>query len=92
MLIGGVVEDQLDDDLQAALVRGLQEFLEIIQRPIARMHGDVVGDVVAIVLQRRREERQQPETGHAQALQVIQLFVQACESRRRRPRCRHKTT
>ena len=79
MLIGRVVEDQLDDHLQAAVVRGMQERLEIIQHTVTRMHRDVVGDVVAIIFQRRRKKRQQPETGHAQTLEEIQLLAQALE-------------
>ena len=78
--------------LQAALVRGLQERLEIVQRAVARVDVDVVGDVVPVVFERRRKERQQPETGDAQALQVVELLGAGHESRRCRRHCRRKTT
>ena len=77
MLVGRVIDDQLDDHLDAALVRGGQKRLEVGQRAVARMHVPVVGDVVAVVFQRRREERQQPETRDAEILQVIELLRQA---------------
>ena len=53
MLIGRVVENQLDHHPHAPLVRSLEECPEVLQRAIARMHVDVIGDVVAIVLERR---------------------------------------
>ena len=43
------------------------------------MHVEVVGDVVAVVAQGRREERQQPDAGDAQILQVVELLDQALE-------------
>ena len=33
----------------------------------------VIGDVVAVVAQRRRIERQQPDRGHAEVLQIVEL-------------------
>ena len=57
----------------------MQECLEIIQHTVTRMHRHVVGDIVAIIFQRRRKKRQQPETGHAQTLEEIQLLAQAFE-------------
>ena len=54
--------------------------LEVIQRAVARMHARIVGDVVAVVPQRRREERQQPEAGDAQVLEVVELLDQARKS------------
>jgi len=77
MLIGRVVQDQLDDDAQTAIVRGLQEILEVIEVPVARMNIDVIGDVVTVVSQWRGEEGQQPETRHAKVSKVVELFVQS---------------
>jgi hypothetical protein len=39
----------------------------------------VVGDVVAVVAAGRRIERQQPQRGDAELLQVAELFGQSCE-------------
>ncbi len=76
MLVGGVVDDQLDQHLHAALVRRVEERAEVVQGAVARVDADVVGDVVAVVAQRRGEERQQPEAGDAQVLQVVELLDQ----------------
>ena len=57
VLIRRVVNDQLDHDLHVALMRCGQELLEIRQRSIAWIHIQVVRDIIAIVPQRRREER-----------------------------------
>ena len=74
MLIGRVVDDQLDEDLDVPLVRRLDERLEGVERPVLRVDVPVVGDVVPVVAERRGEERQQPQAGDAEALQVIQLL------------------
>ena len=49
MLIGGVVDDQLGDDADAAAVRLLDEPIEVGERAVARMDVLVVRDVVAVV-------------------------------------------
>ena len=79
MLVGGVVDDQLGDDADAARVRLVDEALEVVQRAVARMDVLVVGDVVAVVAQRRRIERQQPERVDAELLEVVELLRQAGE-------------
>ena len=53
VLIGGVIQDELDDDAQPARVRLLQERLEVLQRAVARMDARVVGDVIPIVAEGR---------------------------------------
>ena len=76
MLVGGVVDDELDEHLDVAIVRGADERLEVAQRAVARMHVPIVGDVVAVVLQRRGEKGEQPEAGDPEALQVVELLRQ----------------
>ena len=72
VLIGGVVDDQLDHDLHVALVGGVEELLEIVQGAVGGIDVDVVGDVVAVVAQGRGKERQEPEAGDAEVLQVVE--------------------
>src|SRR5450432_2011471 len=43
------------------------------------MHAGVVRDIVAVIAQRRWEERKQPDAGYAQVLKVIQLLREAFE-------------
>ena len=50
------------------------ERLEVLERAVAGVHAPVVGDVVAVVFERRREERQDPQAGDAEPLQVIELL------------------
>ena len=52
---------------------------EVVERAVGRVDVGVVGDVVAVVAQRRRIERQQPEGGDAQVLQVVELLRQPAE-------------
>ena len=53
--------------------------LEVAQRAVVRVDVGVVGDVVAVVAQRRGIERQQPDRGDAEVLQVVELRGQAAE-------------
>ena len=55
------------------------EALEVGERAVARMDVLVIRDVVAVVAQRRRIERQQPDRVHAKALEVIELLGEAGE-------------
>ena len=79
MLVGGVVHDQIGDDAQPAAVGGLDEGLEVLERAVGGLDAQVIGDVVAVVAQRRGVGGQQPDGGHAQLLQVVELLDQAAE-------------
>jgi hypothetical protein len=80
VLVGGVVDDQLGDHAQAAPVRLAHEGAEVAQRAVVGVDVVVVGDVVAVVAQRRRVERQQPDRVDAQVLDVVELLGQAAKS------------
>ena len=54
VLVGGVVERQVDDDAHVALVRLRDELAELVERAELGEDRAVVGDVVAAVAQRRR--------------------------------------
>jgi hypothetical protein len=77
VLIRSVIDDQFRDDAQAASMRLFEEALEIVEVAVDRVDGAVVGDVISIVAQRRRVERQQPESGDAEVLEIVELFDQA---------------
>jgi hypothetical protein len=79
VLVGAVVEDQLGDHAQAAAMRLAQQHLEVAQRAVGVVDGGIVGDVVAVVAQRRRIERQQPQRGDAEVAQVIEPLREAPE-------------
>ena len=79
MLVAGVVHHEVDDDLDALVVRLVEQSLEVVERADLGEHVDVVGDVVAAVTQRRGEERRDPETVDAEPVQVVELLAQAVE-------------
>ncbi len=60
-------------------MRLAHEVGEILAAAVVGMHIAVVGDIVAVVFQRRRIKRQQPYRIHPQALDVVELFRQALE-------------
>ena len=79
VLIRGVGQDQLGDHPEAAAVRLAQERPKVAQRSVGRMDLAVVGDVVAVVAQRRRIEGQEPQGGDAELLQVVELLDEPTE-------------
>ena len=56
-----------------------QELLEVLQGAHTRMDVRVVGDVVAVVLERRRAEGQQPQGGDAEIPEIVQTLGQTPE-------------
>ena len=77
MLIGGMIDHQLGDDLEAPLMRFLNEAPRICQPPIFRMDVAIFGDVVAIVAPRARIKGQKPDGRDANLSDIIQLRDQA---------------
>ena len=57
----------------------VDELAEVLERAVVGMDVGVVGDVVAVVAQRRRIERQQPERVDAQLLDVVEALRQSGE-------------
>ena len=58
---------------------GLEKAVEIRHGPVVGMDRLVVGDVVAVVAQRRLEEGEEPEAVDAELLQVAELTRQPRE-------------
>ena len=79
MLVGGVIEDQVGDDADAALVRGFGQGLEVLDRAEHGMNLAEVGNVVAVVLHRRREDGHEPQAVHAQVAEIIQFLRKAAQ-------------
>ena len=51
---------------------GLEEALEVGRRPVVGMDRAIVRHVVAVVAERRRKEGEEPETVHAQLLEIVE--------------------
>src|SRR5213080_1342448 len=79
MLIRRVIDDELRDDLEPALVRRVEKLLEVLDRAVRGIDGLVRRDVVAIVAQRRRIEWQEPDARRAELLDVVQPLGQTPE-------------
>ena len=79
VLIGGVVDDEFDEDLHVALVGGGEEALEVVDGAVAGVDLGVVGDVVAVVAEWRGVERQKPEAGDAEVLEIVEARDEAGE-------------
>ena len=79
MLIRRVVHDEVDDDPDATVFGLVQQLGEVAERAQPRVDGVVVGHVVAVVAIRRRVDRVEPQTGHAEPAQVVEPADQAAE-------------
>ena len=77
VLVGRVVDDELDENFDVPLVRRPHERDEIVQRAVLWMDVQVIRDVITIVFERRRKERQQPYASGPERLHVIELAGQS---------------
>ena len=72
MLVRGVVWNEVEDELQAAGMRGVDQRFEIRHGAEQRIYAGVIGDVIAEIGHRRREDRRQPDRIDAQFAQIGQ--------------------
>ncbi len=72
MLIRAVVEHQIDNHPQPLVVSQRDKALEIIQVPIIGMNAIKIGNIIAIIPQRRWIHGQQPDAGDPQLFQMIE--------------------
>ena len=79
MLVAGVIDHELGDDAQAALVGSVHEGPEILHGAVGGVDVAIVGDVVAVVPQGRGIERHQPDRRDAEVADVVELLRQPLE-------------
>src|SRR5205823_733451 len=79
VFIGGVINDQIDQDSHAPLLRAVSEFDEIAERPEAPIDVVVIGYVITSIAIGRRLEWHQPDCRDAQAMQIIEPACKALE-------------
>ena len=60
-------------------MRFAQETFEIAQAAIGRIDAAIIGNIVAVVAQRRGIERHDPNRGRSEILDVVKLFGEAGE-------------
>src|ERR1700712_2943303 len=79
MGVRGVIDHEVDDDADAALLAAVRELNEIAQRAIFRVDAIIVGYVVAVVAAGRWLKRHQPDRRNAEPVQIIETPRQAFE-------------
>ncbi len=79
MLVRGVIDDELGDQAQATAVRLAHQPPDVRHRAVGRVDAAIILDVVAIVAQRRRVERQEPDRVDTQVRDVVELLYQPVE-------------
>src|ERR1700691_5085723 len=79
MLVGGVVEDQIHNDADVALVRFGDKAVEVGEGAVLRVDVGVVGDVVAEVDLRRRIDGGEPDGVDAERLEIVEARGDAVE-------------
>src|SRR5207247_7369893 len=60
-------------------MRRIKKRAEIIEGAEVRIDVEIIGDVVAVITQRRGIEWQEPDGRNAELLEIIELFDQAAE-------------
>lgn len=68
-----VVDHQVEDQPHAAGMACVDERLHVLERPVRRVHGLVIGDVVAHVDLRTLKHRRDPHNVDPEILQVVHL-------------------
>ena len=79
MLVGSVIDNEVDDYADAALLAAMGELDKIAERAVARIDAVVIGDVVAVILARRRLKRHQPDRADAKTVQIVKPAQQSLE-------------
>jgi len=77
--VAGVVDDQVHDHADAALMRLVDESRDVVDVAVVGQDGAVVGDVVSAVTQRALLEREQPDAVDSEPLEVLELADQSGE-------------
>ena len=81
MLVRGVIECDIQNDPDAALMGGLDQILHIPHRPVARIDRLVIVDIVSVVTTGRKD-RHQPENSDLEIvigrripiIEIVELF------------------
>jgi hypothetical protein len=79
VLVGSVVDDEVENDPDVALLRFADQVVKIFQRAVHRINIFVVRHVVAEVHLRRREARSDPDGIDSQLMEIVELGGDAVE-------------
>ncbi len=70
--IGRVIEDQLGDHPDPPVMGRRKKSLKILHRPVGRVQGIVIPDIVAVVAKRGVGKREKPQGRHPQRLEIVE--------------------
>ena len=73
MLVRGMVQDKLGNDPDASFVGFSHELLEIPQHAVRGMHIEIIGDIVAVVPERRRIKGKKPDGSDSEVFEIIEF-------------------
>ena len=79
VLVGRVIDDEVDDDPDAAIVRRADDLDEVAVASESRIDTVEVGDVVAVVTVGTRVERHQPQARHPEVGKVVDALRESGE-------------
>ena len=79
MLVGGVVRDEVEPDVDVVLASLGDERVVVGERPVVGVDVEVVGDVVAPVDVRARVDRREPQRIDAERREVREMRPNAAE-------------
>ena len=77
VLVAGVVDHQIHDDLHAARVRAVEHLAEGLHAAVLGRDIHIVGNVVPAVHAGGGVERGEPDAVHPEGFEIVQLFVNA---------------
>ena len=72
VFVGSVVHNEVDRDADAPLMGLGKQAFEIIHRPICRVDGVIIRDVVSVVVHGGSENRANPKQIHAEISEIIE--------------------
>ena len=73
VLVGGVVDDKIENDANVVFAAVFDQTIEVFERPVGRVDILVVRNVIAKIDLRRREARRDPDCVDAELLQIVEL-------------------
>jgi hypothetical protein len=79
MSIGGVIGHQIEHELDAHVMKCIEETIEVCELSESRVNGAVIGDVVAEIHVLGRVDRREPDRVHSQPRQVLDALEDAAK-------------
>lgn len=75
MLVGGMVNDQIHDELHPAGMDPLEQAVKVLHGAELLHDCPVIADIIAVIVVRRIIDRRAPDGIDAQVFEVVELFI-----------------